>query len=95
MKPQCASRTGRTLGIVCTVLGGALMLWVITRFFSVFGQQQTWAPPFASYEWTTLAGAALAAGLLIVGLVRLTRPDDHTEPSGSKPARYDRANESQ
>lgn len=70
-------RSPKTVGIVCTVLGGALGLWVITRLSSVFGQQQTWAPPFEAYEWTTLLGAILAAGLLIVGLVRLTRPEEH------------------
>lgn len=74
MKLQRYVRLSRILGIVCTVLGGALVLWVTARLSSALGQQQTWAPPFESYEWTTLAGAALAAGLLIVGLVRLTQP---------------------
>ena len=66
----------KTVGVVCTVLGGALGLWVVTRLASVYGQQQTWAPPFARYEWVTLGGAAVAALLLIVGLVRWTRPRD-------------------
>lgn len=63
---------GRIAGIVCTVLGGMLSLWVIARLSSAVGWQQTWAPPFAPYEWVTLGGAAGAAGLLIVGLLQWT-----------------------
>lgn len=59
----------KTTGIVCIVLGGMLSLWVIARLSSAVGWQQTWAPPFAPYEWVTLGGAAGAAGLLIVGLL--------------------------
>ena len=70
--------SNKTVGVVCTVLGGALGLWVVTRLASVYGQQQTWAPPFARYEWVTLLGAVAAALLLIVGLVRWTRPDKKT-----------------
>ena len=61
---------GRTAGIICTVLGGMLSLWVIVRLSSVVGWQQTWAPPFVQYEWVTLGGAVGAAGLLIVGLLQ-------------------------
>ncbi len=67
-------KAGRTTGVVCTVLGGALGLWVVTRLSNAAGQMHDWAPPFAEYEWVTLAGAAVAVGLLIVGLVRLTAP---------------------
>lgn len=74
MMPRSGMKASRTTGVVCTVLGGALALWVVTRLASALGQQQTWAPPLVRYEWVTLAGAALAAGLLIVGLVRWTRP---------------------
>jgi hypothetical protein len=73
-------KSGKTTGIVCTVLGGMLSLWVMARVSSAAGWQQTWAPPFAEYEWTTLAGAAVAAGLLIVGLLRWTRADHRPEP---------------
>ena len=66
--------TSKTTGVVCTVLGGTLGLWVIARLGSAAGMQQTWAPPFAHYEWVTLLGAVAAALLLIVGLVRWTRP---------------------
>ena len=68
--------TSKTTGVVCTVLGGALGLWVIARLANFVGMQQTWAPPFARYEWVTLLGAAAAALLLIVGLVRWTRPQE-------------------
>ena len=62
----------RISGVVCTVLGGMLSLWVIARLSSAVGVQQTWAPPFGAYEWGTLVGAVGAAGLLIVGLVQWT-----------------------
>ena len=62
----------KSSGIVCTVLGGMLCLWVIARLSSAVGWQQTWGPPFAPYEWVTLAGAVGAAGLLIVGLLSWT-----------------------
>jgi len=68
--------TSKTTGVVCTVLGGTLGLWVIARLANFVGMQQTWAPPFARYEWVTLLGAVAAALLLIVGLVRWTRPRD-------------------
>jgi uncharacterized membrane protein len=73
MPDQKTASSGNTTGIVLTVLGGALGLWVIARLGSSVGMQQTWAPPFARYEWVTLGGAAVAALLLIVGLVRWTR----------------------
>ena len=65
---------GRTTGIICTVLGGMLSLWVVARLSSVAGWQQTWAPPFVEYEWVTLVGAFVATGLLIIGLVQVTQP---------------------
>ena len=61
-------------GIICTVLGGMLSLWVVARLSSTLGRQQTWAPPFAPYEWVTLVGAVGAAALLIVGLIQWTSP---------------------
>ena len=73
---QTVPASSKTVGVVCTVLGGALGLWVIARLGSSVGMQQTWAPPFARYEWVTLGGAAVAVLLLIVGLVRWTRPAD-------------------
>lgn len=69
-------KTGKTIGVVCTVLGGAVGLWVIARLSSVLGQQQTWAPPFEAYETATLAGAGVAVLLLIAGLTRWTAPAD-------------------
>ena len=66
--------TSKTTGVVCTVLGGTLGLWVIARLANFVGMRQTWAPPFARYEWITLLGAVAAVLLLIVGLVRWTRP---------------------
>ena len=81
-----AMKSSKTAGVVCTVLGGTVSLWVITRFASVFGQHHTWAPPFARYEWVTLAGAGVAALLLIVGLVRLTAPNVlHEEETDANP----------
>ena len=68
--PEQSTRTSRnTAGVICTVLGGMLSLWVIARLSSTLGRQQTWAPPFAPYEWVTLVGAVGAAALLIVGLL--------------------------
>ena len=69
-------KSAKTIGVVCTVLGGALGLWVITRLSNVAGQMQTWAPPFARYEVVTLTVASAAVLLLIVGLIRLTAPRD-------------------
>lgn len=66
--------SSRTAGIVCTVLGGMLSLWVIARMSSAEGWQQTWAPPLVEYEWITLLGALVAAGLLIFGLLGVTQP---------------------
>ena len=67
-------KVGKATGVVCTVLGGAAALWVVARLSSITGWQQTWAPPFAPYEWVTLGGAGVAVMLLIVGLLQLTRP---------------------
>jgi uncharacterized membrane protein len=72
--PETTPRSSDATGIALTVFGGALGLWVIARLANFVGMQQTWAPPFARYEWVTLLGAVAAALLLIVGLVRWTRP---------------------
>ena len=64
----------KTTGIICTVLGGMVSLWVIARTSSVAGWQQTGAPPLTPYEWGTLLGAVGAVGLLIVGLFNWTSP---------------------
>jgi len=72
MQPENTKGSTSATGIVCTVLGGMLSLWVVARLSSTLGRQQTWAPPFASYEWVTLVGAVGATGLLIVGLLRWT-----------------------
>jgi len=69
MQPENTKGSTSATGIVCTVLGGMLSLWVIARLSSTLGRQQTWAPPFAPYEWVTLVGAVGAAALLIVGLL--------------------------
>jgi len=69
----------KSSGIICTVLGGMLSLWVIARLSSTLGRQQTWAPPFAQYEWVTLVGVVGAVGLLIVGLIRWTSPEAEGE----------------
>ena len=50
MSEQSTRTSRNTVGIVCTVLGGMLSLWVIARLSSAVGRQQTWAPPFAHYE---------------------------------------------
>ncbi len=67
-------KPGKTTGIICTVLGGAFGLWAVARLSSIIGLQQNWAPPLTEYEVVTLIGAGVAALLLIVGLIRLTRP---------------------
>jgi len=74
MSEQSTRTSRNTVGIVCTVLGGMLSLWVIARLSSAVGRQQTWAPPFTPYEWMTLGGAVGAAALLIVGLIQWTSP---------------------
>jgi hypothetical protein len=74
MQPENTKGSTSATGIVCTVLGGMLSLWVIARLSSAVGRQQTWAPPFTPYEWMTLGGAVGAAALLIVGLVQWTSP---------------------
>jgi hypothetical protein len=62
MPKQKTASSSKTTGVVCTVLGGALTLWVVARLSSAAGWQQTWAPPFARYEWVTLVvGAATTA----------------------------------
>jgi hypothetical protein len=71
--PENMAPSSKTTGIICTILGGMLSLWVIARLSSAVGWQQTWAPPFAPYEWGTLVGAVAAAGLLIVGLLQWSR----------------------
>ncbi len=48
-------KASRITGVICTVLGGALGLWVITRLSSVAGRSYSWSPPFADYEAATLA----------------------------------------
>jgi len=63
----------RTLGIILTVIGAAIGVWTFTRVTSLAGQLHTWAPPFTSYEVTTLVGGAIAVALLIVGLIKLTK----------------------
>ncbi|MEM3170541.1 MAG: hypothetical protein QW838_07200 [Candidatus Nitrosotenuis sp.] len=63
----------KNLGIILTVLGGVIGIWVFTRFTSVIGQMATWSPPFSDYETFTLLGAAAAAILVIVGLINLTK----------------------
>lgn len=73
---ESSIKPGKTTGIVCTVLGGTAGLWVLARLSNHLGRQQNWAPPLTEYEWITLAGAGVAALLLIVGLLRLTRPED-------------------
>ena len=74
MSEQSTRTSRNTAGIICTVLGGMLSLWVVARLSSTLGRQQTWAPPFAPYEWVTLGGAVGAAGLLIFGLLTWTSP---------------------
>jgi TRAP-type C4-dicarboxylate transport system permease large subunit len=67
-------RDTKTTGIVETVAGGALALWVYVRFTNVAGQLHTWSAPFDDYELNTLLVGALAFLLLVAGVVRLTKP---------------------
>ncbi len=77
-------KAARTAGIVLTVLGGVVGLWVITRLSNAAGQSYMWVPPFAPYEWLTLAGAAVAAACLIAGLLRLTGPRERQPVTSAK-----------
>ena len=63
----------KTLSIILTIIGGAIGLWVFTRFTSFAGQMHTWSPPFSAYEVTTLIGAAIALILIIIGVINLTK----------------------
>lgn len=44
-------------GIILTVIGGAIAIWVFTRITSVYGKLHSWEPPFTEYETTTIVGA--------------------------------------
>ena len=63
----------KNMGIVLTVLGGAVGIWVFTRFTSVMGQMHSWSPPFSEYENVTLLSAGAAIVLIILGLINLTK----------------------
>jgi len=63
----------KTLGIIQTVIGAAIGIWVFARFTSFVGQLCTWQPPFSEYEITTLIGAAIAIILVIVGVINMTK----------------------
>ena len=63
----------KKLGIVLTVIGGAIGIWVFTRLTSLVGKLHTWQPPFTEYEITTLVGGAIALVLIIVGLINWTK----------------------
>lgn len=65
----------KTQGIISTVVGGAIALWVYTRFTSLMGQMHTWQPPLEDYEIYTFIGAAAAVILIIVGLIRITKKE--------------------
>jgi len=59
----------KSFGIIMTVLGSAVGMWVCRRFTSLMGQMYNWAPPFADYEVATLVGAAVADLMLIIALI--------------------------
>jgi hypothetical protein len=64
---------GKTVGVVLTVIGAAIAMWVLARFGSVTGQLHTWGPPFTAYERMTLIGAGLAGCFLFEGINRLMK----------------------
>jgi len=63
----------KTMGIILTVIGGAIGLWVFTRVTSMAGKFHSWQPPFTEYETTTLVGGGIALILIIIGLINLTK----------------------
>jgi hypothetical protein len=63
----------KTLGIVLTVIGGAIALWVISRFTSIMGKLCSWGPPFSGYEVTTIIGVIVAIILIIVGIISIMK----------------------
>ena len=80
----------RTLGVILTVLGGAIVLWVFARLTTLAGKLQSWQPPFSEYEIVTLLGAFIAIVLLIVGIVHLMKEkqpqgDNSADPPPPKP----------
>jgi len=73
----------KTLGIVLTIIGGAVGIWVFARFTSFAGKFHTWEPPFTEYEITTWIGATIALGLIILGLINLTKSGVFMKPEVS------------
>jgi hypothetical protein len=69
-KPQ---QNTKTLGVVLTVIGGALIVWAYSRITSVLGKLHSWEPPFTQYETTTVAVAVIAIILLILGIRNLIK----------------------
>ena len=63
----------KTVGIILIIAGGAIGIWVFTRFTSLAGQLYTWEPPFSQYEVTTFCGAVVALILIIFGVICLTK----------------------
>jgi hypothetical protein len=63
----------KPLGIIFTVIGGVVLIWVITRFTSFAGQLHSWSPPFAEYEIITLVGAGISVFLIIFGLICISK----------------------
>ncbi len=61
-----------TTGVILCVIGGAIGVWVITRFTTFAGKLHSWSPPFTEYEIITLVGLGVAAMFIIVGLILLT-----------------------
>jgi len=60
-------------GIILTVIGGAIGVWVFTRLTSLAGKFHSWEPPFTEYETTTIIGGGIAVLFIIVGLIYLTK----------------------
>lgn len=71
----------KTMGIILTVIGGSIGIWVFTRFTSLAGKLHTWGPPFTEYEVTTLASGTIALVLIIVGLINLTKKQQVENPA--------------
>ena len=66
-------RLQKTLGIIYTVIGGAIGIWVVIRMISDIGQSYSWSLPFENYETITILGAVIAVYLIIFGLINLTK----------------------
>lgn len=77
-------------GIILTVIGGAIGVWVFTRLTSLAGKLHSWEPPFTEYETTTIIGGGIAVLFIIAGLIYLTKKQQSLQEYKETRERYDK-----